>query len=240
MLPFACTTSPSALSRPAGERGLHLGQVEAGLGDGDGRADVDALGDLGLESLRGQMAPGIERDDLARLAPLRERADADRRVGIGEIRPADRIERAGGHRERAIERIGAAMAADDVAVAGPRHRADDRAAFARGWRTPVDREARLAAGLRMRGEADVVGSVRAIHFTNPKSHRPAGGGGPNGQISLASSGRQRGLPAAFNIAISGARRNKAGGPGRNGPIACSTWYRPTSRSTCPGARCRTS
>ena len=172
-------------------------QVEARLGDGDARADVEALGDLGLERLGDQMAPRIERDDLPGLAPLRERADGRGGNGVGEVRPADRIERAGGHRERAIERIGAAMAADDVAVAGPRHRADDRAALARGRRAPVDREARLAAGLRMRGETDMIRSVRAIHFTNPKSHRPAGGGGPNGQISLASSGRQRGLPAGL-------------------------------------------
>ena len=162
------------LEPAGGERGLHLVQVEPRLGDGDGRADVDALGDLGLESLARRDGPR----DRARRCGRGSLHCANGPMltagcGIGEVRPADRIERAGGHRERAIERIGAAVAADGVAVAGPRHRADDRAALARGRRAPVDREARLAAGLRMRGDADMVGSVRAIHFTNPKSHRPA-------------------------------------------------------------------
>ncbi len=103
---------------PAGaDRVLHLRQVEPRLGDGDGRADVEAFGDLGLEALGDQMAPRIERDDAPRLAPLRERADGRGGMRVGEVGPADRIERAGRHRERAIERIGAAMGADDVAVA---------------------------------------------------------------------------------------------------------------------------
>ncbi len=45
----------------------------------------------------------------------------------------------------------------------PRHGADDRAAFARGRCAPVDRKARLAAGLRMRGDPNMIGTVRAVH-----------------------------------------------------------------------------
>ncbi len=113
-----------------------------------------------------------------RVAPLRERPDGRGRKGVGEIGTADRIERAGRDRERAIHRIGAAMAADHVAIRRPRHRADDRAARARIRSTPVDRERMLGAGLGMRGEADMVGSVRAAHrlISNgvPKRQRPAG------------------------------------------------------------------
>ena len=81
------------------------------------------------------------------------------RMGVGEVGPADRIERARGDRERAIDRIGAAVAADDVAVVEPRHRADHRTACAGRSRAPLDRT-RLAAGLRVGGEADVIGAVR--------------------------------------------------------------------------------
>ena len=103
---------------PAGRnRALHFMQVEPRLGDGDGRANVDAFGDFFLERVRRQMPPRIERHDPARLAPLRERADAHGRMGVGEVGPADRIESAGGNRERPIERVGAAMAADGVAIA---------------------------------------------------------------------------------------------------------------------------
>ena len=51
-----------------------------------------------------------------------------------------------GDRERAVERIGAAMGADDVAVVEPRHGADHRAALARRRRAPVDRERALPPG----------------------------------------------------------------------------------------------
>jgi hypothetical protein len=149
-------------------RVLQFVQVEPRLGDGDGRAHVEAFRDLRREAFRRQMPPGIERHDAARLAPLREWTDARRRVGVGQIGTADRIERAGGDRERAIDRIGAAVAADDVAVLRPRHRADDRTALARGRRVPADRKALLGARRRMGGEADVVGAVRASHGSGPE------------------------------------------------------------------------
>src|SRR5215472_2178608 len=65
------------------------------------------------------------------------------------------------------------MAADDVAILRARYRADDRTAGARVRGAPVDRKGGLPARLRMRGEADVVGTVRAAHDQTPKSQRPA-------------------------------------------------------------------
>lgn len=88
------------------------------------------------------------------------------------------------------------MAADRVAVARPRNRADDRAAFARAWRAPVDRKARLAAWLRMRSNADMIGSIRMSHCDWSKSSRIQKGIGPprgTGQtVKLRAS-----LPGAF-------------------------------------------
>ncbi|CCD99338.1 hypothetical protein BRAS3809_2590011 [Bradyrhizobium sp. STM 3809] len=153
-----------------GERGMQLRQLDARLGHRDGRPDVDAFGDLAAEIFRDQVAPGIERDDLGWIAPLVERADGGGGMGVGEVRAADRIERAGGDRERAVDRVGAAMAADDVAILRPRHRADHRAALARACRAPVEREVMLGAWHRVRGQADVIRAVGASHRTaTPKT-----------------------------------------------------------------------
>ena len=128
------------LQPPGRDRRLHLGQVEPRARDGDARADVDALGDLACEILRDQMSPRIERDDPLRVAPLRKRSDRRGGMGVGEIGPPDRVERAGGDGERAVDRIGAAMGADHVAVLRTRHRADDRPALARAGGAPGNRE----------------------------------------------------------------------------------------------------
>ena len=70
-------------------------QVEPRARHRDTRADVDAFGDLLAEILRNQMAPRVECDNAARLAPLREGPDGGGGKRIGEIGPADRIERTG-------------------------------------------------------------------------------------------------------------------------------------------------
>ena len=180
MLPLPCTRSPSALSRPAASalciscrssRALVMAMV--------GRMSTPSAISA-LKASAARCPQGSSETMRPRLAPLRERPDAHGGMRVGEVRPADRIERACGDRKRAIERIGAAVAADGVAVARPRNGADDRAAFARARRPPADRKARLAAGLGMRGDADMIGPVRAIHLPNPKSHRPAAEGGPDG------------------------------------------------------------
>ena len=59
--------------------------------------------------LRDAMAPGIERHDLAGLAPLLVRADLADRGGVVEVRAGGRVHRPGGDGERAVDGIGAAM-----------------------------------------------------------------------------------------------------------------------------------
>src|SRR3712207_7571449 len=51
-----------------------------------------SLGDLLAEDVRHHVAPGVERDDLRRVAPLREGADGHHRRGVGEVRPRDRVQ----------------------------------------------------------------------------------------------------------------------------------------------------
>ena len=172
-LPFLCTTSPSCFSRPAASALCSSGRSR--------RARVMAMvGRMSmpsaisrLEILRDQMAPRIERDDALRIAPLRKRPDGRGGMGVGEIRAPDRIERAGRDRKRAIDRIGAAMGADHVAVLRPRHRADDRSAFARAGRAPVDGKLHLRPGTGC--EVSRIWSIRFERFMTqiPKGIRPA-------------------------------------------------------------------
>ena len=154
----------AVMLQPAGCDGrLQFGKIEARAGDGDAWADVDAFGDLGREILGDQMAPRIERNDALRIAPLRKRADGCGGMGVGEVRTPDRIERAGRNGQRAVDRIGAAMGADHVAVRRARHRSDDRSALARAGGAPVDGELVLAARRGMRGKADMVDPIGARH-----------------------------------------------------------------------------
>ncbi len=129
MSPASWTISPSTSSRPAAIASLDLVQRQPRLGDRDRRADVDAVGDMVAEILRDPVAPGVERDDLAGLAPLRVRPDVADRRRVLEVRPRLGIHRAGGNRQRAVNGIGAAMGADRVAVAAGIDRGDDRPAL---------------------------------------------------------------------------------------------------------------
>ena len=98
-----------------GDGVLDLRHVYARLGDGDGRADVEAVGELVGEHLADQMAERIERNDPLGLELLAMRPDAGDGGGILKVGRVARIERAGGDRERAVDRIGAARHADGVA-----------------------------------------------------------------------------------------------------------------------------
>ena len=152
------------LQPSGGQRVADFDQVEPRPGDGDTRADVEAFGDLRLEHVRDQMSPRVERDDLLRLGPLRERSDGGGGMGVGQVGPADRVERARRNRERAIERIGAAVGADHIALPELRHGADDRPALARRRRPPMDREAHFCPRVGMRGEPDMIRTVRRAHL----------------------------------------------------------------------------
>src|SRR5215831_1379357 len=146
--------------QPTGPDGIpHFREIESRAGDGNCGANILSFGDLRLERGSGKMAPGVERDNAPRLRPLRKRTDGSGRVGICQIGTADRIEHTGRDRQRAIERVGAAMAADYVSMLRLRHRRDDRTACMGVRCSPTDREARLSSGLRMGGQANVIGSI---------------------------------------------------------------------------------
>src|SRR5262249_18877889 len=93
---------------------------------------------------------------------------------IPQIGPAYRVESAGRYRKRAVDGVGAAMGADDIAILRPRNGADDGAALARAWRAPADREARLGARRRVRSQTIVVRGVSSGHSRPQKNQEPAG------------------------------------------------------------------
>ena len=63
---------------PGGDRLLDLGQVDVRLGHRDGRPDVVALRDMLAEDVGDDRAERIDRDDLLRIAPLRDTARSGR------------------------------------------------------------------------------------------------------------------------------------------------------------------
>src|SRR5712671_1357531 len=94
----------------------HLGEIEARPGDRNGGTNILSFGDLRLERSRDEMTPGIERYNAPRFRPLRKRTDRGGRIGVRQIGTADRIERTRRDCQRAIERIGPAMAAYHIAA----------------------------------------------------------------------------------------------------------------------------
>jgi hypothetical protein len=138
-------------------------KIKVRFGDGDGRARIQSFRDLGSKGFRDEMSPGIERHDALQIAPLGERADARGGMGIGEIGPPYRIERARRDRERTIDSIRAAVAADDIAVARSGYGADDRSALPRVGCAPLDRQMVLCARIRMRGQPNMVGAIGTGH-----------------------------------------------------------------------------
>ena len=111
------------------------------LGDGDRRPDVDALGDFAREGLADLVAERIDRDDAAGFRPLREGADLDHRMGVGEVGALDRVERTRGDGQGAIEGVGTAMGADGVAIGSGIDGGDDRPASLGRFGPPIDLEA---------------------------------------------------------------------------------------------------
>ena len=69
------------------------------------------------------------------------------------------------------------MTADYVAMLRLGHSADDRAAIARGRRTPFDWKAQLRSGFGMRGEPDMFTAVRSFIKTKPESYTTRRNGG---------------------------------------------------------------
>ena len=59
------------------------------------------------------------------------------------------------------------MGADDITILWARHRADDRSAFARAGRAPIDPEGVLGTRCRVRGKADMVNPIGASHRNEP-------------------------------------------------------------------------
>ncbi len=151
------------LEAPGRDGGAQLRHVDMGARDRDRRAHVGARGDLVGECARHEVPPRIERDDLGGIGPLRVRAHRVRRRGVREVRPVVALQLARSHGERAVDRVGARMRADGIALRGIGEACDDRTALGRRGRAPADvEEGPPLVRARMRREDDVVGG-RAAH-----------------------------------------------------------------------------
>ena len=118
-----------------------------GFGDGDGRADVVAGGQVSGEHVGHHGAPRVKADDLAGLAPLGERADD---VGGRRVREVGLVltrQRACRHRKRPVHAVRAAVRADHIAMGALGGGADERAALGGSWRTPANRRGLEAAAV---------------------------------------------------------------------------------------------
>ncbi len=112
---------------PSGrDRFFQLWQLNVRARHGHRRADVVALFEVGLEHLTHERAERVERDDLGRIEPAGKWADHVGGRGIGQIRFAQRVERARGHRHGAVHRVAARVRTDHVALRSVGHGADQR------------------------------------------------------------------------------------------------------------------
>ena len=93
------------------------------------------------------------------------------------------------------------MAADGVAIALAGDGADDGSAFVRGGRPPVDRKTRLAAGLWVRGDPNMIGTVRTIHGRIQKAIGPPLRAGPMVNFQCFCGHSHQGRPLCLYIIV---------------------------------------
>src|ERR1051326_7453520 len=136
--------------------------------DGDRWPHIDTGADLLGEDLADEMPPRVERDDRLGIGPLRMRPDQGRRSGVGQVGAMMRREGAGRHRQGAVDRIGAAIRPDRVAVTGFGGARDHRAALLRGGCALAQLDHSLARVSGMRGQPNVPRD-RRFHAVQQKS-----------------------------------------------------------------------
>jgi hypothetical protein len=122
-----------------GEKRAELRRCDSRPSNRDGRTYVDAGADVFRKDLADEMAPGVERYDFRRIAPLGMRPDQRRRRGVGEIWAMVTRQGPRRHGKRAIDCVSPGVRADGIAVSrlcGARH---DGPAFGRAGRAPTQR-----------------------------------------------------------------------------------------------------
>ena len=101
---------------PLGQKRAELRRGETCRGDRHRRTRVDARPDVFGKDLADQVTPRVERHDLGRIGPLRARCDQRRGCGVGEVRAVVARQPPRRHGKGAIDRIGAGIRADRVAL----------------------------------------------------------------------------------------------------------------------------
>ena len=139
---------PSGTRRPAATASFISGMLIRALVTAIDRPQIDARGELGGERRRDHVAPGIERHDPVRIRPLRMRADRLGRRRVGQVRPMVAVEPPRRDGERAVERVGARVRADRVALRGIGEARHHRPPLGRRGRAPADAAAIVPPSVR--------------------------------------------------------------------------------------------
>ena len=145
-----------------GEQRAQLGSGDPCPGDRDRRAYVDAGTDMFGEDLADEMAPGVERHDLAGIRPCRARRNQRCRRGVGQIGAVVGCQRPRRDGKRAIDRIGPGIGADRVPLARLGRARDHGSAFSRNRSAPAEGNCRPTGSLRVGGQPDVP-RYRGVH-----------------------------------------------------------------------------
>ena len=126
-----------------------------GPGNGNGWANINALGHQGLVHIPDQRSKGVEGNNLLGVGPAGVGTNGQGGSGIGKVRPMLRIQHPTGHRQGTIHRVGARVSANRIAVVGVGHRGHDRPALEGVTVAPLHRPALQPRSTRVRGEYDV-------------------------------------------------------------------------------------
>ena len=102
-----------------------LRQCQSRTGNRNGGPDVQATFDLRPKVIGDTMSPRVERNDPGRAGPLSVRSHLHHRMGVLEVGTGYRIQRAGGNRQGAVNRIGPAIGSDDVPVSSGGNRGNN-------------------------------------------------------------------------------------------------------------------
>ena len=144
--PSASNTAPSALRIPSARSDRSSGSmIRAVVTAMVGRASIPAR-IRSAKTSPTSVAPRVERDDLGRVAPLRTNGNRGCGPGAGQVGSVIARQRPGGDRQRPVDRVGAGISADRIALPRLGRAGHDRTAGRRSGRPPPQRDAALAAG----------------------------------------------------------------------------------------------
>mmetsp|Transcript_20298 Transcript_20298/g.44126 ORF Transcript_20298/g.44126 Transcript_20298/m.44126 type:complete len:293 (+) Transcript_20298:647-1525(+) len=131
-------------------------EVDVGLGDGDGWADVEALVDVASVDFGSEVTERINARHLLRIAPTSMRSNVKHWTRQLQIRNVFRVQLPGCYGQPGINAITPAVRSNGIALGGVSNGANDGSAHRGIWMTPRDWDGIDAECVGVGGEVDVV------------------------------------------------------------------------------------